>query len=365
MTLHLYFARRFTKWFLIVLAVFLLMFLLTDSAQIGGRLPDSTAFSEVMGLTLLKSPAGVYKLLPLVVAIAALAMFLGLARSSELVVTRAAGRSALGALAAPVTAAVLVGLAATAVFNPIIASSLGQFEKASRKLTDGSFSAFSLSRSGLWLRQGDASGQWVIFAERANFDATRLFGVMFIELNPEGNALRRIEAESAFLEPGSWTVRSGKVWQLSDNSVVPEKAATEFDNLTISSTLTSEQILDSFGEPETVSFWDLPGFATRLDNSGISSTRHRVHFQFELAQPLMLAAMVLIVAGFTMRPTRFGGTGMMVLSAILASFAVFFLRNFSQIMGVNGDIPVVMSAWSPPIAAFLLAVGLLLHREDG
>jgi lipopolysaccharide export system permease protein len=44
---------------------------------------------------------------------------------------------------------------------------------------------------------------------------------------------------------------------------------------------------------------------------------------------------------------------------------VFFLRNFGQVLGENGQIPVILAAWSPPLAAVLLALGFLLHLEDG
>ena len=55
----------------------------------------------------------------------------------------------------------------------------------------------------------------------------------------------------------------------------------------------------------------------------------------------------------------------MVLYAILGGFAIFFLRNFAQVLGDNGQIPVILAAWSPPVAAVLLSLGLLLHLEDG
>jgi len=75
--------------------------------------------------------------------------------------------------------------------------------------------------------------------------------------------------------------------------------------------------------------------------------------------------MVLVAASFTMRHTRFGGTGVAVLSAVLLGFTLYFIRNFAQILGENGQIPVTLAAWAPPVAAILLATGLLLHAEDG
>ena len=36
-----------------------------------------------------------------------------------------------------------------------------------------------------------------------------------------------------------------------------------------------------------------------------------------------------------------------------------------QVLGENGQIPVAMAAWSPPLAATLASLALLLHLEDG
>jgi lipopolysaccharide export system permease protein len=41
------------------------------------------------------------------------------------------------------------------------------------------------------------------------------------------------------------------------------------------------------------------------------------------------------------------------------------VRNFAQILGENGQIPVMLAAWGPPVATLLLPLGLLLHLEDG
>ena len=70
---------------------------------------DGVAFPDVLGLTLLNAPTAFYRILPLVVILTTIALFFSLARTSELVVTRAAGRSALRALLAPVAVAFAIG----------------------------------------------------------------------------------------------------------------------------------------------------------------------------------------------------------------------------------------------------------------
>ncbi|HFQ15946.1 MAG TPA: LptF/LptG family permease, partial [Rhodobacteraceae bacterium] len=93
--------------------------------------------------------------------------------------------------------------------------------------------------------------------------------------------------------------------------------------------------------------------------------RHQIWFQSQLASPLFLVAMLMIAAAFTMRHTRLGQTGLMALIALLFGFGIYFIRNFATILGENGQIPVSVAAWTPPIAGVLLALGIILHLEDG
>ena len=58
-------------------------------------------------------------------------------------------------------------------------------------------------------------------------------------------------------------------------------------------------------------------------------------------------------------------SGTMVLIALGLGFAIYFIRNFAQILGESGQIPVLLAAWSPPTAAIALSLGILLNLEDG
>ncbi len=365
MTLSFYIARRFAGAFGLLFAVFLVMLMLLDMIeQIRRFAGGSVSFGQSFNLAMLNMPATLYRILPLVVILASLALFLNLARTSELVVIRAAGRSALRTLAAPVLTALVIGIAAVAVMNPIVAATSRQYEALANEYALGGASVLSISAEGLWLRQGGEAGQTVIHADRANLDGTQLFDVSFTTFSPDAGPTSRIEAASAQLTPGAWIASDAKVWTFAPGTN-SERSARSAATLTLPSDLTIEQIRDSFGKPEAIAIYDLPAFISQLDRAGFSARRHRVWFQTELAMPLLLAAMVLVAAGFTMRHTRLGQTGPLVLLALLAGFAIFFLRNFTQVLGENGHIPVLLAAWSPPVAAVLLSLGLLLHLEDG
>lgn len=364
MILHAYFARRFLWTFAIVLAGFFAMLVLIDFIEQARRFSDDAAgLGTIAGLALLNVPAELYRILPLVMILATIGLFLSLARSSELVATRAAGRSAIVALAAPLAVAGLIGGVAVAALNPIVAATSRAYEARVEAIGGGAPSVLSVSEDGLWLRQGAEARQTVIRADRTNLDGTVLDGVTFVTFGPDGMPETRIEAARARLTDGAWEITDAKRWPLSATN--PEAAATLHATLSLPSTLTPDQIRDSFGEPSAIPVWELPRFIARLEAAGFSARRHQVYFQMELAQPLFLVAMVMIGAGFTMRHQRGGRTGVMVLGALLLSFGIYFIRNFAQILGEAGQIPPALAAWAPPAAGVALALGLLLHLEDG
>ncbi len=364
MTLSLYFVSRFFKAVAQVFFVFFGILMLIDMVEQLRRFSSkSITLTEAATLALLNVPANLYTILPLIFILAAITLFLSLAKSSELVIVRAAGRSGLRFLMAPVLAALVLGCLVVAVLNPLVAATTKQYDLLYAHQARGEESVLSISENGLWLRQGGPEGQAVIKAVRADAEGTRLFGATFLMFDQDGIPIQRIEAEEAELTPGAWQLTNAKYWDMTAQN--PELGARLEPAARLNSELTRDRIRDSFGDPSAIPVWALPDYITKLEQAGFSARAHRVWLQMEMALPLLLAAMVLVAAGFTMRHARFGKTGQMVLFALAGGFAIFFLRNFAQVLGENGQIPIVLAAWSPPVAAIFLSLGLLLHLEDG
>ncbi|CUH80930.1 Lipopolysaccharide export system permease protein LptG [Tritonibacter multivorans] len=367
MKLDLYYARRFLTWFVMISVMLMTLVLLIDFSEQLRRFDgvDLSAM-QLLALALLKSPAAFYEFLPLIMILTTIVLFIGLARSSELVVTRAIGRSGIRALVPPVIAAFLIGGLTVSLLNPIVAATANRYKTLSERYRNADTAAVSLTGEGLWLRQGGDTGQSVIHAGNYSGDADTLvlFDVSILAYDAEGSPKSRTLASQARLENGDWLLQDAKVWPLAPG-LNPELGASQSDELRVPTTLTNEQIRETLDTSEGISVYDLPRTITALQQAGFSTTRFQVWLQVELARPLFLVAMVMVGAAFTMRHARLGGTGLAVLASILLGFGLYFVHNFAQILGENGQIPVALAAWAPPVASILLTMGLLLHAEDG
>ncbi|MFV0386716.1 LPS export ABC transporter permease LptG [Paracoccus sp. (in: a-proteobacteria)] len=369
MILAQYVARRFLRSLFIVSSVFLLILYLIDMIEIVRRYASrGIGLAGTARLAALDIADGFYSILPMVTVVAGIAMFISLARSSEMVAIRASGRSGLKVVTSPSLAAIVVGALAVALLNPLVASTHQSSEQERAEIRSGSQQTVSVLGGTLWLRQalvenGQETGQIVIRAGRAEPDATTLYDATFLIFDLDNGPIRRIEARQARLEPGAWHLHDVRDYPLDQTN--PEARAVSTETLTLASDLTAKRIRDGFGEPRTVPIWNLPAFIAGMERAGFSAVPHRVWLQMELARPFVMGAMVLIAAAFTMQHIRGRNIGISILLAFSAGIGLFFLRNFAQILGDNGQISPIMAGWAPPLVGALLAMGLILSREDG
>ncbi|HUF86992.1 MAG TPA: LPS export ABC transporter permease LptG [Thermohalobaculum sp.] len=371
-TLGAYIARRFLGFAAGSFAAVLILVVIIDLVELLRRNSGGAAdFGDLIGMALLHAPAVTVTAAPFTVLLAAMACFGMLARSSELVVTRAAGVSAWRLLAPAGLTALALGAFVVAAWNPLAAAFADRFETLEERYFEPGSSRLTLAGGGLWLRQGGPDGQTVIHAQGASGTGARLWAVSVFEFDAEDQLTRRIDARSAVLEPGAWKLLGVRQWGLagleirsagsSGVATRPERAET----MRIATDLTPERILESFAPPRTISFWELPGFIAVLEEAGFSAVRHRIYWQGLVALPVVFVAMVLIGAAFSMRHVRLGGLGYMALGCVLSGFGYFFLSDLASALGSSGAVPVAIAAWAPPAAAVLFALGLLLHLEDG
>ena len=359
-TLSRYIGRQFVTWFLLLLGILLSIILLLDIVELlrrAGTKPDIT-FWLVVRMALLKLPEIGQQIFPFVILFSGMFTFWRLTRSAELVVARAVGVSAWQFLMPVLFAAAMIGVFKVAVINPVGAVFIAKYDQMQDRYLKQRTSTLDVSRAGLWLRQQSEGEQFFIHADAVNPTTFELSQVMLLRFDPDMKYLGRVDAPRAILKE--------KRWELLNATVNQGRKETEtVASYTIPTELDMTTIEESFASPETISFWDLPHFIRTLESTGFTATRHRLHYQSLLSQPLLYFSMVLFAAAFSLRLPRRGGTMTMVTGGVLTGFVLFVLTDVIRTFGMSETIPLMMAAWSPAGISLLLGTAALLHLEDG
>lgn len=370
LTLSLYIGRHFFAaigYTLLVIFVLIGLIQLIELVREASETQGGIPFATVVEMALLRLPSTAQKIYPFAILIGGMITLSRLTRSHELIVARAAGVSAWQFLLPGVASAMLIGMLIVLVLSPLSASMLKRYDTLEKRHITKRESILTISPSGLWLRQvertptqfnGQPIGEYILHARSIEQNSLNLQGVIFFMFDPNKRFIGRIDGNSGRLSDGTWTVDTARI-------ATPGLPIVTEPSYTLNTALSIEQIQDSFADPETLSFWQLPGFINVLETSGFPALRHKLYFYSQLALPMLLAGMVLIGALFSLRLPRRGRTGMMIVFGIVTGFTFYFLSNLVYAFGASGSLPPWLAAWAPSLVAMMAGAALLLHYEDG
>jgi len=352
-----YLFLKFVKSIVAVFAIATFLIYVLDMIELTRISNDASAHSILIsaGLALLRTPVVAEQILPFAALFGALAAFLSLGRSRELVIARAAGMSVWHFLLPAVCAALLLGLIATLAFNPLSAKLK---TIADKETVHTLVQAANEPMHNVWIRQKSIDGEAILRAGTANTNSAEFQRVTAFEFDKQGNFVHRVEATSALLRDGYWQMRQVRI-------LSPGIPAEIHDTYDLPTYLTSSQIQQSLSEPETISFYELLSWARATEAAGLDSARYFQQYDSLLARPLLMAAMLLLAATVSLRFSRTGAQFMSILSAIGAGFALFVSNKVLGDLGAAGMLPTLLTSFLFPSIAGLLCTLVLLYQEDG
>lgn len=383
-TLTRYLAWQYFVNLLVLAAALMVVIYLFDTVELIRRASgkDEVTLGAILQMSLLKLPEVSQTMLPFAVLFSAMYTFWQLTRRYELIVVRASGFSVWQFLMPLIGVAALFGILQMTVINPVGSVLIQKYEQLQHRLLSKEKNEIAIFQEGLWLRQAilieaqtetQADPQvpepaaapelipgYVIFhAERIRQPEWRLQNITILYFTEENDFIQRIHADEAVLGNSSWHMTGVQIYK--GRSVVPEK----LQRYDLPTSLTREDIEESFSSRASMSFWKLPGYIATLEETGFDAAALRVYYHNLLSQPLMFAAMILLAAAVSMRPPRMQGGFLLIVFGVFIGFIVFFLSSFLQALGTSRQIPVVLAAWAPATICFLLGLSAMLNKEDG
>ena len=385
-TLSLYFAKRFAKTALIIFIVVFVLMAFIDYLELARRAARREGFDAFLYLmvSLARVPNVIERALPFTILFAAIAAFVMANRQLELVVARASGVSAWQFLLPAGLVAVMIGVFATTIFNPVstelkqrsilLANELAQnrmkLEAKSAPPTapapapaptmpeDVGSAPESSSDWTIWMRQTGREGSSIIGAKQSLDRGLSLVDASAFVFKTDGSLDHRIDASTADFEDGDWVFRDATVTR-------PGSRPAPQPEVRLPTDLNADQVSQRLADPETVSFWSLPELIEISKKSAVPSDAYEMQFQSLLAQPLLFLAMVFVAATVSLRFSRSRDLGQVILTGVAVGFVLYVVTELARGLGRSGVVSPMIAAWTPAIVATLLSVTVLLHREDG
>jgi lipopolysaccharide export system permease protein len=359
-TLRRYVARRFLLAVLgafAVCAVLIFMIDMIELLRLSRRATDLSV-TTLLWIALLRLPAYTEILLAFAVLVGSIAALLSLNRKSELNVMRAGGMSVWQFLRPGLVVALVLGVGAVTLYNPLAAHARSESERLVTEAFGKEASLLATSGEGSWLRQDGADGQSVMTARVAADQGLSLAGVIVFQFDSQGRFAERVDADRASLGDGFWELQRALVSR-------PGREPELFETYTVSTYLTRERVGEALGSEIAVSLWQLPGLIEVAEKAGLSASRYKMQYALLISRPMLLIVMVILAATVSLRSFRSGGIQTMVLTGMVGGIGFFLLTEVSRQIGLAGVVSPTTAVWVPIGLALLVSLTVLLHQEDG
>jgi lipopolysaccharide export system permease protein len=352
-----YLFRSYLVTFFQVTVAIGMLIMLIDTVETARQAQNVAAFTLQVNLTIsaLKMPILMLTYIQFIALIASMMTLLRLNAKQELVIARASGHSVWQFLMPLCAGSVLLGSLAAFALSPLATAAQAKAESIA-----GAYGISAIRASGVvpWFRQQSEDGEVIIGARSSAEGGTQMFFVQFHFLGPNGGVARRIDAESAVLSGGLWTLSNAITYE-SGKPGVPSPT------LTVPSSIDERYLQQAMTSSTTVPYYRLPESVRIAKAFGLPSGRFAMEFHKTLSLPGLLLSMTLIAATVSLKFARFGQSSSAILGGVLAGFLLYVVSEITRSFGTAEVVPPIFAAWLPVAAATMFGVTFLLYKEDG
>ena len=339
-----YVTRSVTAATAIVLIAFIGLDVIFRIIEESDNIAGNYTFLKVLFYELLRSPARIYEVMPIVGLIGCLTGLGALANSSELVVMRSAGVSTLTLVWISLRSALVFMLFAMVV-GEYIAPKTEQYAISYRDLARHKSVNLNLNK-GLWLRD-DKDFVFVNVVQPSGV----MFGINIFKFDKQQAISSILRAERATYNQTHWLMEGVEITVFDNENGNPKQINKTTQNLyRWGSSINPELLAFAVVSPDDLKATALWNYVSYLKDQGLNSKEYELAFWEKAFYPLVMISLVLAGISFVFGPLRSVTMGYRVFWGILLGIL------FKTLQDTLGPISIVFG-FSPMLA--MLAPALL------
>ena len=348
-----------------LVALFLFFDILSELGSVNGQYTLALALLHV----LLKAPSRISEIIPIAGLIGSIYVFAMLASQSEFTILRIAGLDVKRGL----TTLAKISLPLI-IFTLVMSEWLGPYaesvsEQVRIKALGSSYE--SQFRTGIWvkdrLRDEDGGGPirpGVRYVNVGKVDKDN--GIKNIRMYEFDDAYRLLSIRSA----ASGRFDHTGVWVLDDVTETRFKETKQTDPLnavysaqtlihplvSLESEVTPQILSVLLVSPEKMSIFSLGQFITHLESNKQDTQRHSIAFWKKVIYPFTIFVMLTLALPFAYLKVRAGSVGIKVFGGIMLGMSFQLFNSLFSNVGLLGSWPTLLTALTPPLLYFFLAL---------
>lgn len=347
--LDIYIANTVVRHILLTVVVLLGLFtFVTFIDELGDLDKGRYGIFHVMQYVVLSIPKILYEVFPMAALIGSILGLSTMAKSSELIVMRAAGVSILRIVGSVVQVGIILAFIAM-LFGEVISPFT---ETKAQKIRAEALQQNIRQESdfGLWLRDDNT----FVNVGEVLPDLT-LLRIKIFEFDSENHLRFLSVADNGEYRNQRWLLQGLRRTMIRDDSSSADQVTAAYW-----STVVNPDILRVFMiQPDQLSIWQLNKYIQHLRSNKQETNNYELAFWSKIVTPFATLVMLILAVPFVFRSARSGQLGRSLFSGIMIGLGFFILNRAFTFFVPLFSIPPVLGATIPTLMIFALSVYMI------
>ena len=334
-----YLLKKFLKKLFLVSGIFFILILIINLIEESNFLKDTDAnFITPVILSSLNAPSLLYEMFPFIFLISTQFFFIDIFENKEILTLRQFGMDNFSLLRFLTFISFILGILVIVLFYNFSSILKNEYLKIKNNYAKDKKYLAVITKNGLWIKDKQKDGDLIINAEKIENEF--LINSSITQFDKNFFITKNIVANKVNILTKDWLLIDAIVTEL-DNS------SNKYKQIRFRTNFDLEKISNLFSDLTALTYFDLLKLEKDYKAIGYSVNEINIQKHRFYSLPFLLSAMT-IIATIIMIYNKFKQKILFNLFiGILFSVLVYYLGNFSNLLGENGKLPLILSVWFP------------------
>ena len=326
-----------------------LVFILNLLSEIEFFKNEDVSINLSIFLSFLNSPSLIFELFPFIILLAIQLFFIKIFEHKEIEVMKYFGLKNTKIITILISTSFILGVLIITLFYSF-SSSLKNFylELKSNYANDGKYLAV-INNNGLWIK--DTIDNKIIITNSSYIENNYLVENFITIFDKEFNILENIRSKKIDISQNNWKIYNARIYKM--NNYVDE------DQILLSTSFNVNRIKTLYSNLSALNLLELFKIRDNYKKLKYSITEVDIHILKIISYPIYLLLMALFSSILMLNTKKLSNTTFKIFIGIFFSVIVYYVNNFSYVLGAVEKVPVYLSVFIPLLVLFSINIIML------
>ncbi len=334
-----YLFKKFSKKILLISIIFFILVLIINLIEESNFLKESnTTFTTPVILTFLNGPSLLYEMFPFIFLVSTQFFFIDIYENKEIETLRLFGVNNFSLLKFLSIISFIFGFLIITIFYNFSSILKNEYLKIKNNYADDKKYLAVITKNGIWIKDTMDNNTVIINADKIIDEFLISSSITILDQNFEID--KNIIAEKINIKNKKWILYKA-ILTRADNS------SKKYKEIEFESNFDLERINNLFSDLTSLTYLELLKLEKDYNSIGYSTDEIEIQKHKFYSLPFLLCIMT-ILGTIIMIHNKFKKNLLLNLFiGIFFSVIIYYLSHFSNLLGENGRLPLIISVWFP------------------